>query len=105
MFSRINPARGAVEIILGILALQAGLSRENMFVAMVVMALLTSLMSAPAIHFLIRRRRKLTLRDTVTAKLFLPNLAATTRLGALKEMCEVAAEAASNAPERLFRLG
>jgi PTS system nitrogen regulatory IIA component len=46
----------------------------------------------------------LTLKDTVTAKLFLPNLSAKTRLGALKEMCEVAAEAVSNAPERLFRL-
>jgi Kef-type K+ transport system membrane component KefB/mannitol/fructose-specific phosphotransferase system IIA component (Ntr-type) len=97
-------ARGAMEIILGILALQAGLIRENMFVAMVVMALFTSLMSAPAIHFLISRRRTLTLKDTVTAKLFLPNLAATTRLGALREMCEVAAEAVSNAPERLLRL-
>ena len=97
-------ARGAMEIILGILALQAGLIRENMFVAMVVMALFTSLISAPAIHFLIGRRRKLTLKDTVTAKLFLPNMAATTKLGALKEMCEVAAEAASNAPERLLRL-
>ena len=97
-------ARGAMEIILGILALQSGLIRENMFVAMVVMALFTSLISAPAIHFLIGRRQKLTLKDTVTAKLFLPNLAATTRLGALKEMCEVAAEAVSNAPERFFRL-
>jgi Kef-type K+ transport system membrane component KefB len=97
-------ARGAMEIILGILALQAGLIRENMFVAMVIMALFTSLVSAPAIHFLIRRRRKLTLKDTVTAKLFLPNLAAKTRLGALREMCEVAAEVVSNAPERLLRL-
>jgi len=97
-------ARGAMEIILGILALQAGLIRENMFVAMVVMALFTSLISAPAIHFLIGRRRKLTLKDTLTAKLFLPNMAATTKLGALREMCEVAAEAASNAPERLLRL-
>jgi Kef-type K+ transport system membrane component KefB len=97
-------ARGAMEIILGILALQAGLIRENMFVAMVIMALFTSLASAPAIHFLIRRRRKLTLKDTVTAKLFLPNLAAKTRLGALREMCEVAAELVSNAPERLLRL-
>ncbi len=97
-------ARGAMEIILGILALQAGLIRENMFVAMVVMALLTSLISAPAIHFLIGRRRKLTLRDIVTAKLFLPTLAATTRMGALREMCEVAAAAVSNAPERLLRL-
>jgi Kef-type K+ transport system membrane component KefB/mannitol/fructose-specific phosphotransferase system IIA component (Ntr-type) len=97
-------ARGAMEIILGILALQAGLIRENMFVAMVVMALFTSLISAPAIHFLIRRRRKLTLKDTVSAKLFLPSLSSKTRLGALREMCEVAAEAVSNAPERLFRL-
>jgi mannitol/fructose-specific phosphotransferase system IIA component (Ntr-type) len=97
-------ARGAMEIILGILALQAGLIRENMFVAMVIMALFTSMVSAPAIHFLIRRRRKLTLKDTVIAKLFLPNLAAKTRLGALREMCDVAAEVVSNAPERLLRL-
>jgi mannitol/fructose-specific phosphotransferase system IIA component (Ntr-type) len=97
-------ARGAMEIILGILALQAGLIRDNMFVAMVTMALFTSLLSAPAIHFLVGRRRTLTLKDTVTPKLFLPNLTATTRLGALREMCDVAAEAVSNAPERLFRL-
>ncbi|MGA2415126.1 MAG: cation:proton antiporter [Candidatus Sulfotelmatobacter sp.] len=97
-------ARGAMEIILGILALQAGLIRETMFVALVIMALFTSLLSAPAINFLVSRRRKLTLKDTVEAKLFLPHLAAKTRLGALKEMCEVAADAVSNAPERLFRL-
>src|SRR6202167_4989985 len=97
-------ARGAMEIILGILALQAGLIRESMFVALVIMALLTSLISAPAIHFLVQRRRSLTLKQIVTAKLFLPKLAAVTRFGALKEMCEVAAEAVSNAPERLFRL-
>jgi mannitol/fructose-specific phosphotransferase system IIA component (Ntr-type) len=97
-------ARGAMEIILGILALQAGLIRESMFVALVAMALLTSLISAPAIHFLVHRRQALTLKDTISAKLFLPQLAATTRLGALREMCEVAAKAVSNAPERLFRL-
>lgn len=44
------------------------------------------------------------MKDIVTAKLFLPSLTAKTRLGALREMCEVAAEAVSNAPERLFRL-
>jgi Kef-type K+ transport system membrane component KefB/mannitol/fructose-specific phosphotransferase system IIA component (Ntr-type) len=97
-------ARGAMEIILGILALQAGLIREPMFVAMVVMALFTSLMSAPAIHFLIRRKRTLTLKDVVLAKLFLPHLASDTRLGALREMCEAAAEVAHNSPERLLRL-
>src|SRR6202167_5032775 len=97
-------ARGAMEIILGILALQAGLIRESMFVALVVMALLTSLISAPAIHFLVRRRRTLTLKEIVTAKLFLPKLAAVTRFGALKEMCEMAPEVAGKTPERFLRL-
>jgi mannitol/fructose-specific phosphotransferase system IIA component (Ntr-type) len=97
-------ARGAMEIILGILALQAGLIRESLFVALVIMALVTSLISAPAIHFLVRRKKNLTLKEAVTAKLFLPKLAAATRFGALREMCEIAAEVAGNAPERLFRL-
>jgi mannitol/fructose-specific phosphotransferase system IIA component (Ntr-type) len=73
-------------------------------VAMVVMALSTSLVSAPAIHFLMGRKRTLKLKETVEAKLFLPGLKSSTRIGALREMCEVAAEAVSNAPERLLRL-
>jgi Kef-type K+ transport system membrane component KefB len=40
-------ARGAMEIILGTLALNAGLIDEKMFVALVVMALVTSMMSGP----------------------------------------------------------
>ena len=97
-------ARGAMEMILGLLALQAGLIRETMFVALVVMALFTSLVSAPAIHFLLRRRRVLTLKDTVTAKLFLPDMKFRTKDEALQHMCEVAADAVSNAPERFLRL-
>lgn len=40
-------ARGAMEIILGTLALNAGLIDEKMFVALVVMAIVTSMMSGP----------------------------------------------------------
>ena len=40
-------ARGAMEIILGTLALNAGLIDEKMFVALVIMALVTSMMSGP----------------------------------------------------------
>jgi Kef-type K+ transport system membrane component KefB/mannitol/fructose-specific phosphotransferase system IIA component (Ntr-type) len=97
-------ARGAMEMILGLLALQAGLIRETMFVALVVMALFTSLVSAPAIHFLLRRRRVLTLKDTVTTKLFLPNMKHGTKAEVLQHMCEIAADAVSNAPERFLRL-
>jgi Kef-type K+ transport system membrane component KefB len=40
-------ARGAMEIILGTIALNTGLINETLFVALVVMALLTSIMSGP----------------------------------------------------------
>ena len=46
-------ARGAMEIILGTLAFEAGIINQPVFVALVVMALLTSLASAPLMrHFL-----------------------------------------------------
>ena len=47
-------ARGAMEIILGTLALDAGLIDEKMFVALVVMALITSLMSGPLMKRMLR---------------------------------------------------
>jgi Kef-type K+ transport system membrane component KefB len=47
-------ARGAMEIILGTLALNAGLINEKMFVALVVMAIITSLFSAPFIRLFVK---------------------------------------------------
>ncbi|HEV2493483.1 MAG TPA: cation:proton antiporter [Terriglobia bacterium] len=97
-------ARGAMEMILGILALQAGLIRERMFVALVVMALVTSLISAPAMRLVIGRKRTLSLKDVVTSRLFLPSLSARTREGALRQLCDLAAPTAGNTPERFLRL-
>jgi Kef-type K+ transport system membrane component KefB/mannitol/fructose-specific phosphotransferase system IIA component (Ntr-type) len=97
-------ARGAMEMILGLIALQAGLIQEKMFVALVVMALFTSLISAPAMHFLIRSRREITLKETVTNKLFLPDLNAHTKMEALEKMASAAANFVNNAPERFLSL-
>src|SRR5580692_6847058 len=97
-------ARGAMEMILGILALQAGLIREPMFVALVVMALVTSLISAPAIRMLIQQRKSVSLKEIVSSEFFLTNLASDTKNGVLREMCDVAAPLVGNAPERFFRL-
>jgi Kef-type K+ transport system membrane component KefB/mannitol/fructose-specific phosphotransferase system IIA component (Ntr-type) len=47
-------ARGAMEIILALLALEAGLLREQVFVALVVMALATSLVSGPVMKLMLR---------------------------------------------------
>ena len=48
-------ARGAMEIILGTLALNAGLISEPIFVALVIMALITSITSAPLMKFFIEK--------------------------------------------------
>jgi Kef-type K+ transport system membrane component KefB/mannitol/fructose-specific phosphotransferase system IIA component (Ntr-type) len=97
-------ARGAMEMILGLIALQSGLIRQTMFVALVVMALFTSLVSAPAIHFLIRRGREISLKEILTSNLFLRELSARTKDEALEKMCSAAAEVAGDAPERFLRL-
>jgi Kef-type K+ transport system membrane component KefB/mannitol/fructose-specific phosphotransferase system IIA component (Ntr-type) len=47
-------ARGAMEIILALLALEAGLLRMQVFVALVVMALGTSLLSGPTMKWMLR---------------------------------------------------
>jgi Kef-type K+ transport system membrane component KefB len=47
-------ARGAMEIILASLALQAGLIREDMFVALVIMALVTSMTSGPMMRWILK---------------------------------------------------
>jgi Kef-type K+ transport system membrane component KefB len=51
-------ARGAMEIILGTLALSAGLIDQKMFVALVVMALLTSIISGPLVKRFIDEPKK-----------------------------------------------
>ena len=97
-------ARGAMEMILGILALQAGLIREPMFVALVVMALITSLISGPSIRMVVKGRKSFSVKEVVSSELFLTNLASDTKNGVLKEMCDVAAPVVGNAPERCFRI-
>lgn len=51
-------SRGAMEIILGLLALQYGLIQETVYVALVVMALFTSLVSAPFMNHFLKGNRK-----------------------------------------------
>ena len=46
-------SRGAMEIILGVLALEAGLIGETLFVALIIMALVTSMTSAPLMSYFI----------------------------------------------------
>jgi Kef-type K+ transport system membrane component KefB len=51
-------ARGAMEIVLGLLALQAGLINEQLFVALVIMAVLTSVLAGPMLQYFLTGEMK-----------------------------------------------
>lgn len=82
-------ARGAMEIILGLVALRAGLIGERLYVALVVMALVTSLMCPPLLRSVLAHPRKRRLADALSGRCVLagwqaPDVAAAVgRLGAL----------------------
>lgn len=84
-------SRGAMEIVLGTLAFQAGLIQEKVFVALVIMALVTSLSSAPAMgYFLKRSKKKLNFKDLLRKDLILFSDAENKEV-LIKELCDFAA--------------
>jgi Kef-type K+ transport system membrane component KefB/mannitol/fructose-specific phosphotransferase system IIA component (Ntr-type) len=86
-------ARGMMEIILGLTALRAGLIGERMFVALVVMALVTSLMSGPAIRRILGRTQPRRFAPLLSARVFLNPLLERERRGAIRELAEAVAAA------------
>lgn len=87
-------ARGAMEIVLGILALQAGIINDRLFVALVIMAIVTSMISGPMIRVLLQLGKKKRLIDAVSSKTFIRNLKSFSREGVITELSEAAAGAA-----------
>jgi Kef-type K+ transport system membrane component KefB/mannitol/fructose-specific phosphotransferase system IIA component (Ntr-type) len=86
-------ARGAMEIILGMLALQYGVIDERLFVALVVMALVTSLMSGPAMQWLLRLKKPRRFLDFLRPRAFFAQLAAQSRDQAIEELARPLASA------------
>jgi Kef-type K+ transport system membrane component KefB/mannitol/fructose-specific phosphotransferase system IIA component (Ntr-type) len=79
-------ARGAMEIILALLALEAGLLREQVFVALVVMALATSLMSGPTMKWMLRGTDEEDLVGLLKRGAWIVRLKAATARGAIEEL-------------------
>lgn len=86
-------ARGAMEIIFGLLGLQHGLIDARMFVSLVCVAIVTSMMSGPAISRILRLRRPRRLSDYLSPKAFLADLPSQTRKAAIRELCQAACQA------------
>lgn len=85
-------SRGAMEIILGLLALQAGMIRERMFVALVIMALVTSMTSGVAIQSLLRQKKAKRFSQYVNPKHFSTSLKGRNRREVIHELVTLVCE-------------
>lgn len=87
-------ARGAMEMVLADLARSAGLITDELFVAILIMALVTSLISGPAMQYVLGRKKTLRLQDVLHEKNIILGLKARTVRAAIDEMSEKAAKLA-----------
>jgi Kef-type K+ transport system membrane component KefB/mannitol/fructose-specific phosphotransferase system IIA component (Ntr-type) len=82
---------GAMEIIIGLLALEYGLITQAVFVAIVFGALLSSVILGPWLSYVISRRKEVSILEYFFKSSILPEIKATTRDQALRELSELAA--------------
>lgn len=97
-------AHGAMEIVLGTLALQAGVINERLFVALVLMAIVTSAMSGPLIRRALQRRKPHQVIDHLSQKLCIADLRAETRQQAIQELATAAGESSGLDPAVIFNV-
>jgi mannitol/fructose-specific phosphotransferase system IIA component (Ntr-type) len=83
-------ARGAMEIVFALVAFQNGIVSGRVFVALVVMALATSMMSGPAMRWLLRLAPPRQIGNHAGTELFLQPIQAITSVGAINELVEAA---------------
>ncbi|MCC6157664.1 MAG: cation:proton antiporter [Deltaproteobacteria bacterium] len=88
-------ARGAMEIILGLLALRHGIIGEHLFVALVIIALVTSMTSGTLMQSILRLKRRVRFHDYLTSKTFATSLDSSDREEAIAQLCRLAGLAAN----------
>ncbi len=96
-------AQGTMGIILGVLALQLGLISQEVFVSLVVMALVTSLVSGPMLQRILRLKKPRRFVDYLGSEGFVRQLRATSRRGAIGELATALAEGAGLQSEEVTR--
>jgi Kef-type K+ transport system membrane component KefB len=84
--------QGVVGIILGQLAREANLINDQLLVAIVIMALTTSLISGPAMQKILRTKHRRRLKDLLTDRNILTQLKSATVPGVVGELVQRAAE-------------
>jgi len=96
-------ARGAMEIVLGLLALEAGVITERLFVALVIMALVTSMTSGMLIQRCFGRKKTVSFMKFVSARTFLPDIERSDRFVAIEKVAIAAAEEAGANPDEVVQ--
>ena len=96
-------ARGAMEIILALLALEAGLLRPQVFVALVVMALATSLISGPTMKWMLRGVDEEHLGGLLRRGAWVPMLEAKTPADAITQLSAALGEKLGDLEQRACR--
>ena len=97
-------ARGVMEIILGLIAFQAGLISESLFVALVVLALLTSMTSGALMQKILKRRSPLKLVNLLKKKQMILDLKANNKFEAMQELAGLASQTGSLNKEEVTQL-
>jgi mannitol/fructose-specific phosphotransferase system IIA component (Ntr-type) len=82
---------GAMEVVVGLLALQFGLITQPVFVAIVFGAVFSSIILGPWLAYSLSRRKEVSLLEYLTKSSVIPDVKATTRDRALEELSELAA--------------
>ncbi|HVX60485.1 MAG TPA: cation:proton antiporter [Pirellulales bacterium] len=91
--------RGELGIVLGLLAWQAGVIRERLFVALVVLAVATSALAGPMIQRLLRRGRVWSFSSALDGLVCVPDLQAATSHQAIRNLAGLAASHAGIDPD------
>lgn len=96
-------SRGAMEIILALLAMQYGLIGERMFVALVIMALVTSLASGPVMQLILKRKKARQVSDYMDSRAYLNPLKGRTQSEVIAEFARVMGGIIRQSPETIAR--
>lgn len=96
-------ARGAMEIIFGLLGWRYGVISERVFVALVVLAIVTSMMSGPMMRRLLKLKKPRRLVDYLAADGFLQFLRTDRCDGAIRELSRAAADVSGLGAEAIER--
>ncbi len=83
-------ASGAMGIILGLFALEFGFISGETFVAIVITAVITSILSGPFIKFFLKSKEVLHCIDLIDSKLFISNLSGSNTEEAIRELSALA---------------